>query len=50
VFDGQATSVCGNKFDRLVLGRRQFTEQCFARWGACRWAIPTGNFAAAASR
>jgi hypothetical protein len=49
-FDGQATSVCGNKFDRLVLGRRQFTEQCFARWSACRWAIPTGNFAAAASR
>jgi len=50
VFDGHATSVCGNRFDRLVLGRRQFAEQCFARWNACCWAIPTGNFATAASR
>ena len=32
MFDGQATSVCGNRYDRLVLGRRQFTDQCFARW------------------
>ncbi len=50
MFDGQATSVCGNKYDRLVLGKRQFTEQCFARWSQCRWAIGAGAFAAAASR
>lgn len=50
MFDGQATSVCGNKYDRLVLGRRQFAEQCFARWSQCRWAIAAGALAAAASR
>lgn len=50
MFDGRATSVCGNKYDRLVLGRRQFTEQCFARWCQCRWAIAAGACAAAASR
>ncbi len=50
MFDGQATSVCGNKYDRLVLGRRQFTEQCFSQWSQCRWAIGAGALAAAASR
>jgi hypothetical protein len=37
-FDGRPMSVCGNRFDLLALGRRQFSEQCFARWAACRWA------------
>jgi hypothetical protein len=50
VFDGQATSVCGNRYDRLVLGRHQFTEQCFARWDVCRWAIAGDSLAATAMR
>jgi hypothetical protein len=37
VFDGRPASVCGNRWDRLVLGRRSFAEQCFGRWKACQW-------------
>lgn len=50
IFDGQATSVCGNRYDKLVLGRHQFTEQCFARWDVCRWAVASDSLSAAAMR
>jgi hypothetical protein len=50
IFDGQATSVCGNRYDKLVLGRHQFTGQCFARWDVCRWAIASESLATAATR
>ncbi len=36
-FDGRPMSVCGNRFDLLALGRRQFFENCLARWAACKW-------------
>ncbi len=38
-FDGRPTSVCGNRFDRLVLGPRMISDQCFGRWAECRWAV-----------
>jgi hypothetical protein len=38
-FDGYPTSVCGNRFDRLVLGPRMISGQCFGRWSECRWAV-----------
>ena len=38
-FDGRPTSVCGNRFDRLVLGPRMICGQCFGRWSECRWAV-----------
>lgn len=47
-FDGRAASVCGCRFDLLLLGRKQFTEQCFARWSACRWMSQAGEGVAAA--
>jgi hypothetical protein len=50
IFDGQATSVCGNRYDLLVLGRGQFAEHCFARYCTCRWAAPTAGALAASSR
>ena len=50
LFNGKATSVCGNRFDQLVLGRRQYAEQCFACWSECRWAVQTASLAAAWSR
>ena len=49
-FDGRATSVCGNRFDLLLLGQRQFRDQCFARWMTCRWTVPVAHLQAAASR
>ncbi len=36
-FGGRPLCVCGNRFDLLVLGRRNFMAQCFARWLSCRW-------------
>ncbi len=38
-FDGRPTSVCGNRFDRLVLGPGMIRGQCFGRWSECRWAV-----------
>jgi hypothetical protein len=49
-FDGRPMSVCGNRFDLLVLGRRQFSEQCFARWTACRWMRSAADTKTAVSR
>jgi|WetSurMetagenome_2_1015567.scaffolds.fasta_scaffold569931_1 hypothetical protein len=49
-FDGRAASVCGCRFDLLLLGRRQFTEECFARWAACRWMRAAGGASAANAR
>ncbi len=45
-FDGRAASVCGCRYDLLLLGRRQFTEQCFSRWAACRWMVGAGGASA----
>lgn len=42
VFDGHPMSVCGARFDRLVLGLRQFRLQCFGHWAGCRWAVAAG--------
>jgi hypothetical protein len=56
LFNGSPASVCGNRFDQLVLGRRQFAQACFARWRQCPWAVqaatlaPSAVLAAGASR
>jgi hypothetical protein len=49
-FDGRPMCVCGNRFDLLALGRRQFSEQCFARWTACRWVRSAAGMKTAMSR
>ena len=49
-FDDRPLSVCGNRFDLLVLGRRQFSEQCLALWAVCRWMKSAADSKTAVSR